>query len=611
MPQETLQACPRPEHPRPDFMRDTFLNLNGQWSFAFDDTNRGLDEQWYDPSHPLDGKIIVPFCYQSKASGIGLANEAHPIMWYRRSFHIPSEMRGRRILLRFGAVDYACSVYINHQLVGHHEGGYSPFALEITQALKDGANDLCVRVQDEADCTQPRGKQYWNTGLSGCWYTPVSGIWQTVYLEAVDGSYLQYIHITPDIDHHRAEIQTLLVEEPREAYQIRVDISFDGKPYRTITVSASERSATIPVDMAASDAVDACALWWPDSPELYDVEVTILEGGRITDKVKTYFGMRKIESRNGTVYLNNRLLYQRLVLDQGYWPDTLLTPPSDEAIKADLQATLDFGYNGARKHQKMEDPRYYYWADRMGLLIWGEVPSAYALTDETMRRVSNTLLDFIERDFNHPSIIAWVPLNESWGAREIAFNRREQNYARMLYFAAKALDGTRLCSSNDGWEQVETDICALHDYTADEQELSNHFASREQVEQQGCMARACYASGAAYTGKEALMITEYGGIAFVPDETQRSAYGGQAWGYHGKVKSEQEFLDRFSNTMSAILNIEYCSGYCYTQLTDVMQEINGLMTYDRQPKIDKARFAALNRDPVGKQARGRKNPHLT
>ena len=594
-------AIPRPEHPRPDFMRETFLNLNGVWQFAFDDADEGAAKGWQCPDVKLDREILVPFCYQSKLSGIGPTDEIHPVIWYRRKFAVPQEMRGKRVLLRFGAVDYRAEVYVNGKHAGGHVGGYTPFALDVTDLLCEGENDLCLRVQDDPDRTQPRGKQYWKRGLMGCWYTPVSGIWQTVYMEAVGENHLRYVHVTPDIDRYQFTAEIALDRRPAQPLELELTVSYEGTIKRVVRARAVDRIVRVPVDMMLndSDGLDVIRLWSPHDPALYDLQVRVLNGGEAIDCVRTYFGMRKVELRDGHIYLNNTPLYQRLILDQGYWPDSLITPPSDEAIRLDLQYTLDFGYNGARKHQKLEDPRYYYWADKMGVLVWGEVPSAYEFSDETVSNLADTMLGFIERDFNHPSIITWVPLNESWGVPRIYAEPRQQAAGRMLYHLTKAADGTRLCSSNDGWEQVTTDICALHDYTAEKAEFAAHFASRKAVEAHGCDLRPCYAQGETPTGEEAFLVTEYGGIAFTNVGAQGEMGGMETWGYHEKVTDEEAFFQRFEGVTGAIRAIPYCMGYCYTQLTDVQQEINGLLTPDRKPKMDVERFKKANGDPMG------------
>ena len=585
---------PRPEHPRPDFMRDTFYNLNGAWEFAFDDGNIGLKEGWYKPDHKLDKTITVPFCYQSAASGIGPTDEIHPIMWYRRKFTVPAEMQDRSVLINFGAVDYEATVYVNGLTVGGHKGGYTPFQLDVTPFLTEGENDLCVRVVDMPDPIQPRGKQYWKQGLFACLYTASSGIWQTVYLEAASDLRIDYIHITPDIDKGMAFAEILLNSVPHKKVTLALEVKLGDKEIRRITTTTVNRNVTVAIDMDTRDTFYPVALWSPNDPCLYDLRVQLIDEDLRLDQVDTYFGMRKVEVRDGVVYLNNDRIYQKLVLDQGYWPDTMITPPDDEAIREDLEWTKRFGFNGARKHQKIEDPRYYYWADKLGVLVWGELPSVFAFTDEAVENLTATMQEFIRRDFNHPCIITWVPLNESWGVPQIVSNKRQQNTASMLYYLTKAADGTRICSGNDGWEQMHTDVCGLHDYNSTKEVLKKHFADRDFIEKNTCDGRRAYADGYIPTGKEAFMVTEYGGIAFANIGLQGELGGMETWGYHGKESDEEAFFARYEACTEAITEIPFCQGYCYTQLTDIMQEINGLLMPDRKPKVDIERVRRIN-----------------
>ncbi len=585
---------PRPEHPRPDFMRDTFYNLNGDWEFVFDDDNIGLKNGWYKPEHRFEKTITVPFCYQSAASGIGPTDEIHSIMWYRRKFTVPAEMQGRTILMNFGAVDYEATVYVNGMAVGGHKGGYTPFGFDVTPFLEKGENDLCVRVVDMPDPIQPRGKQYWKEGLFACLYTASSGIWQTVYLEAASETRIDYIHVTPDIDKGLASVEILLNNVPNKKLTLALEVKLEDKEIRKVVTNTVNRNVTIVIDMDTRDTFYPVALWAPNNPNLYDLRVELLDQEVQLDAVDTYFGMRKVEVRDGVVYLNNDRIYQKLILDQGYWPDTMITPPSDEAIRKDLEWTKKFGFNGARKHQKIEDPRYYYWADKMGVLVWGELPSAFAFTDEAVENLTVTMQEFIRRDFNHPSIITWVPLNESWGVPQIVSNKKQQNTASMLYYLTKASDGTRICSGNDGWEQMHTDICGLHDYNSTKEVLKEHFADRDFIEKQTCDGRRAYADGYIPTQKEAFMVTEYGGIAFANIGLQGELGGMETWGYHGKESDEETFFARYEACTEAITEIPFCQGYCYTQLTDIMQEINGLLMPDRKPKVDVERVCQIN-----------------
>jgi beta-galactosidase/beta-glucuronidase len=590
------QIIPRPEHPRPDFFRPDWLNLNGEWQFAFDEQDQGFALGYTNPGHTLPLRIQVPFAHECEASGLN-DKRFSKVLWYRRSFAVPAAMQNRRVLLRFGAVDYRCEVFVNGVSAGSHVGGYTPFALDVTRLLREGENDLCVRVEDDRDCTQPRGKQYWKDGWMGCWYTPTSGIWQTVYLEATGDNYLKSAHIVPNIDQATATFLINLATIPQKPLNAEITISFNGQIVRRLTTLVNQRMTEVTVSMSDGDLLEGFHTWSPAAPNLYDVKIRLLDGSATLDEVDTYFGMRKVEVKDGWVLLNNRPLYQRLVLDQGYWPESMLTPPSDEAIRADLEWTKKLGYNGARKHQKLEDPRYYYWADKLGLLIWGELPSAYEFTSEMVHNLSDTLTGFIDRDFNHPSIIAWVPLNESWGVTRIYNNKRMQETANMLYRQAKALDDTRLVSVNDGWEQVTTDIFGLHDYAATGEAIERHFRDREETTLHSCDWRMACCDGFTPTGKEAFMVTEYGGIAF------QDGAGGDTWGYHDKVSDEEAFFARFKSVNDAVRAISYCQGYCYTQLTDVQQETNGLLTPDRKPKVDVERFRALNINPDNRVGR--------
>ncbi|MHC1785822.1 MAG: glycoside hydrolase family 2 protein [Christensenellales bacterium] len=595
---DDLRSAARISHPRPDFVRPLWHSLDGAWRFAFDDGDQGLRKGWQGKGQDFPMTITVPFTYQSKASGIGVS-DYHPILWYQRAFEVPADMAKGRVLLRFGAVDESCTVYVNGHCCGGHKGGYTPFALDVTPYLKKGENNLVVRVLDTRDCSQPRGKQYWEDGLMGCWYTPCSGIWQTVYLEGLPGTAIDSVHVRPDIDNHMATIMVSLEKAPEAGCTLEYLVAFEGREVRRVTVNLFAQRQELSLDMRDSSKVDSLRLWSPEQPNLYDLHLTLRQGNKVLDQVSTYFGLRKVEVKSGQVLLNNTPIYQRLILDQGYWPETLLTPPDAAALIRDIQFIKDFGFNGVRKHQKVEDPRFYYWCDRMGLLVWGELPSAYEYSGEAVFNLAATLTEFIKRDFNHPSIITWVPLNESWGVREIYNNKRQQAASLMLYHLCKALDGARLVSGNDGWEQTMTDISAIHDYAAWGEVIEKHFADRAQVEKVAASWRMAFAEGFKPSPDAAFLITEYGGIAMTIKGAQGKMDNMETWGYHDKVESEEAFMARFCSVTDAIRAIPYCKGYCYTQLTDVMQEINGLLSPERVPKIDPALFARHNTDPEG------------
>jgi len=553
---------PRPEFPRPDFERETWLNLNGEWEFSFDEPN-------------YDKKILVPFVYQSAASGLGV-DEVHETVWYRRNVKLPAGWKGRT-LLKFGAVDYLADVWVNGQHVAQHEGGYTPFDVDITEYVSKGEFSLAVRAYDPDDAGLPRGKQSWRGGKRfGCWYTPCTGIWQTVWLESVGDVAVRSLQTDTDVDRRQVDFK-VRVDGPSAGLELRAEVSFGGERVRAAQVPLTGETTRVPVDLTWKDDLDLVYLWSPEHPHLFDVELTLLRNGEELDRVCSYFGMRKIEVVRGMVLLNNAPIVQKLVLDQGYWPDTLLTPPSDEALVHDIEAAKAYGFNGARKHQKIEDPRYYYHADRLGLLVWGEMPSAYRFDETAMTRTLRDWQEFLSRDRGHPSLVTWVPINESWGVANILSDPRMQDFCRAIYRLTKALDPTRLVSANDGWEQVESDLCAIHDYGASGGEFTEKTRDLDQYLSTKSDWRLIYAKGAQHSG-EPLMLTEYGGIAF-------SSKNAGEWGYRGTVDTEAQFLERFASMTRAALANPLFQGICYTQLTDVQQEVNGLMTPDRKSKI--------------------------
>ena len=586
---------PWPQHPRPDFCRRDWQNLNGRWAFAFDDGDEGLARRWYEkPSFSLE--ILVPFCYQSKQSGIHDTKD-HTVVWYSRTFVLEEALYGKRCRLHFGAVDYEAFVWVDGQFAGSHAGGYTPFSFDITEILKrtgeGGEHTLTLRAVDRPSPAQPRGKQSWIGEPFECWYTPVTGIWQTVYLEAEGAEAIRCVHITPDVSNGCAHAEITL-DRPLKGAKLKAAVTCgDEAAFECEYTLDSREQFSLTFHLGRAGNLDGIRLWEPDHPYLYDVALTLTDpaGGR--DTVHTYFGMRSIQVREGRIYLNGSALYQKLVLDQGYWPDTLLTPPDDQALKADIEWALKLGYNGARKHQKIELPRYYYWADKLGLLVWGEVPSAYQFCTMSRDALRRDLLEFVRRDFNHPSIIAWVPLNESWGVRWIATDRAMQRFADSLYALLKSADPARIASTNDGWEQPEGDLITIHDYTAYGRQLSRMYASREDAVNRAPMrVRSTLASGY-QDGNRPILISEYGGIAMRKDAENGS------WGYNGAVDTQDKFLLRFEDITKAFCALAYVQGYCYTQLTDVFQEVNGLLTMEREPKADVDKIKAVNDSVTG------------
>lgn len=576
----------RMEHPRPDRVRKTWCTLNGQWDFAFDRDKVGKKEKWY-RTLPATHRIEVPFAYQSKLSGIECL-DAVDVVWYQRRITVPADMTARR-LLHFGAVDYIADVWLDGQYLGGHEGGYTPFVFDITDLTEAGGEyTLTVRAEDRLEPDQPRGKQSHRPECWGCWYTPVTGIWQSVWLEGVGEYYPVDFRLTSCVERSSIKVEVSLNELPRNA-SIRLTATFHGDLVAQQDVRVTtDRYVVTEMFLRHNECLEGIHMWEPHSPSLYDLSIETIVDGEVCDKVDTYFGMRKIEIINGAITINNHVLYQRLILDQGYWPDGILTAPSDDALRRDVELTIRMGYNGARKHQKFEDPRYLYWADKLGLLVWGELPSAYWLRDSQKRNMMRDLSEAIRRDYNHPALIAWVPINESWGVPFIETQKEAQQLADALYHMVHSLDGTRYVSGNDGWEQASTDIATVHDYTAWPHELTPNYTN-EDVLLNGNpgFGRLVSAKGYDHHGKPKL-LTEYGGIAMAKDS------GDGNWGYNGAAKDEAAFLERFEAITQAFKHMPGFVGYCYTQLTDVFQEVNGLLDMDRNPKADLDEIRRIN-----------------
>lgn len=584
----------RAEYPRPQFMRDNWVNLNGEWEFAFDDDNAGTREQWHLGNKPLARRIQVPFAFQSSLSGIADPG-FHDIVWYRRELEIPEAFADQEILLHFGAVDYEASVWLNGILVAKHEGGHTPFHAGISAALAPAGqpNILVVKAVDYSkDVALPRGKQYWKSDSASIFYTRTTGIWQTVWMEAVSSVYLGKVKLTPDIDRKSIEIRSFIKgaltsngELNSDSLKLQVEITFEGQPISSdvYSVRNPEESRSITL----SDFNDhGHGHWWsPEQPNLYDVTFTLMDGGKVLDLVTSYFGMRKISVESGRLCLNNRPYFMKLVLDQGYFPDGNLTPPSDEAIRRDVELTKEMGFNGARKHQKLEDPRYLYWCDKLGLLVWGEAANAYEYSDEYVRRFTQEWQESIERDYNHPSIVVWVPLNESWGVPNVAADKQQQQHAQAMYHLTKSLDGTRPVVSNDGWELVTTDLFNIHDYEWRRKVLEQRYSSVEQAVSGLPGNRKLAVEGFPYADQP-ILITEFGGVAY-----KKSDWDG--WGYSG-AENDEDYAARLRAVIQPLLLSGVVQGYCYTQLTDVEQEINGLLTYDRVPKLPLELIRAIN-----------------
>ncbi|WHY74829.1 glycoside hydrolase family 2 protein [Fictibacillus enclensis] len=579
----------RSEYPRPQFQRDNWLNLNGEWNFIFDDENEGMNKIWYKNGLPEESlKIQVPFAYQCEESGIH-QTAFHDVVWYERELLVPDEWKGKELYLHFGAIDYRSWVYVNGSLVGFHEGGHTSFSHNVTPYLNESnRNDLVIRVEDPSeDETIPRGKQYWKEQSESIFYTRTTGIWQTVWLEPVDPVHFTSIRWTPDIDNGSIGME-LEVSRLSENLKAEVRISFGGKVIIQDLLSLHDTYTKRNIDLRSrfterSNIHGAGWYWSPEHPNLFDVELVLKDDTSTLDTISSYFGMRKISIENGKILLNNKPYYQKLVLDQGYFPTGLLTAPSDDDLKNDILLAKEMGFNGARKHQKVEDPRFFYHADKLGFLVWGEMANAAEYSEQAAGRLTREWIEAIKRDYSHPSLIVWVPLNESWGISRVERDAQQQAHSQAMYHLTKSLDTTRPVLSNEGWEHTQSDICGIHNYQSST-EMEKAYETTESAISTEPANRAIYARGFSYQ-KEPIMITEYGGIAY-----KVSAAG---WGY-SSVESGEELIEEYRNVTEALMRSSVVQGFCYTQLTDVEQEINGLLTYDRKPKCELYKIKSIN-----------------
>ena len=572
-----MNQIPRPEYPRPDFQREKWLPLNGEWDFSFDE--------------PIfDQKILVPFACETKLSGIHDPS-FHNAVWYRRSFSLPEPMHDRQILLHFGAVDYTCRLWVNDQFIREHTGGQCGFSADITDALNaSGENVIVLEARDDpADLEMPRGKQYWKPESESIFYTRTTGIWQSVWLEAVSPMHLCSCRITPLFDERSVRFSYALSAAPQHV-TLTAEITFRGKTAGAVSVTPTSARGAFDwqIDQSALSAwnYQEDLVWTPEQPNLFDVTFRILEHGCEVDAVQSYFGMRKVSIQNGQFLLNSRPYYQKLVLDQGYWPESLLTAPSDEAFIRDIELTKAMGFNGVRKHQKVEDPRYLYHADRMGLLVWGEIGAAYLYSEQYADRIYREWLDVLRRDYNHPCIVVWTPLNESWGVQEIETDPRQQAHSEAMVAITKSMDTTRLVVDNDGWEHTNGDLLTIHDYSPSGEMLRAHLGSMDAILALRPAQRALFVGRHAYAGQP-ILLSEFGGVKFVPGtEAQHS------WGYC-EADSCAAFAGKLRELFDAVRACPLVDGYCYTQLTDVETEQNGLLTYDRTPKLPLETICAI------------------
>ena len=570
-------------YPRPQLQRTHWISLNGPWRFSWDPSGRF--------EHPSDIDrwplaIEVPFPPESAASGIG-DRRFHPVCWYQRSFRV--DPAGGRVILHFGAVDYLARVWVNDWHAVTHEGGHTPFCADITPALRpSGDQVVTVRVEDDPhDLSKPRGKQDWQEEAHAIWYPRTTGIWQTVWLERVSRTYIANIRWTPHLEGFAIDFESTIFGDSASELSVEVELRHGARVlardrYGVIDGEANRR---IMLSDPGIDDFRNEVLWSPERPTLLDAHVRLRREDVVIDECHSYTALRAVDIVRDRFMLNGRPYFLRMVLDQGYWPDTLLAPPSDDALRRDVELAKAMGFNGVRKHQKIEAPRYLYWADRLGLLVWEEMPSAYRFTHRAIKRTIAEWREAIERDYSHPSVIVWVPFNESWGVPDLASAGRQRNAVQALYHFTKTLDPTRPVVGNDGWESAATDMIGIHDYDDDAEQLKERYGvgitPEQLLDRRRPAGRVLTLDGHPHRGQP-IILTECGGIAYYTgDQPQRD----KPWGY-SVATSGEDWLSRYRRLMEAVVSSRMLTGFCYTQFADTFQEVNGLLRADRRPKMD-------------------------
>ena len=558
-----MNSIPRSEHPKPQFRRDSWMNLNGQWAFEIDNGRSGKARGLNAMDAQLSGRIIVPFCPQSELSGVNHKDFLSGV-WYRRTFELTKEQLSGQVVLHFGAVDYRCEAFVNGVSVGTHTGGYVSFCFDVTGAVHEGENVVTVYAEDdERDPLIPRGKQSELFYSHGCDYTRTTGIWQTVWLEFLPETHIEKIRIFPNVETGSFDVEALL----KGAGTLAVEASYEGRPMSAVSVNADGGLVRLHLPLQETH------LWELGCGRLYDLKLTYG-----ADTVQSYAGLRSVRLDGYRFLLNGRSVFQRTVLDQGFYPDGIYTAPSDQTLENDIHLSMACGFNGARLHEKIFEERFLYHCDRLGYMVWGEFPNwgLDVTRSDAVYSVLPEWLEEMERDFNHPALIGWCPFNETWDRDH---RKQDDNVLRAVYLATKSADPTRPCIDTSGNYHVVTDIYDVHDYEQNVEIFKNHYDELanggelwDQVNHRGTGVRQQYDS------KLPVFISEYGGIGWTKEE--------KAWGYGNMPKSEEEFIERFRGLTSAILDNPRIMGLCYTQLTNVEQEQNGLYTYDRQPKFD-------------------------
>jgi beta-galactosidase/beta-glucuronidase len=570
------------QHPRPQLTRPSFMLLDGVWDFAFDDEDQGIKQQWFS-RWEKNRSIIVPFSYQTRMSTIHDTHH-HEIIWYHLTFEYCTQ---ETTLLHLEKSDDETMVWVNGIFIGKNIGGYHRITMDISHALREGQNDLTIRVHDSWDTMQPRGKQRWKKESFGCWYVETNGIYQSVWLEAVPKTYLKHVILTPDVEKMLLNVD-YDVQLHHEHTMMEIEILFEGQLIQKVSQLIMHEQGHLTLEMKTDQDQFKLMTWHADHPHLYDLILRLKHHDVIVDEAKSYVGMRQWKSVGRALYLNDEPVYLKMLLDQGYWPESGLTAPSQDALLSDLILTKRMGYNGIRKHQKIEDERFYYYADVLGLYVWLEMPSAYEFSQKMMKRVTDEWLSILQQHRHYSSIMTYVLFNESWGLHHIMHDQDQQRFSVALYHLTKSMDPTRFVISNDGWEHTISDLITIHNYVSSGDVLNKMYQDviglmNHQVANQ-TKVRSIFAEGYHDMGQP-IIFSEYGGVAFQSDE---------GWGYGDKVQTKEAFRQRLFDLTHAIMQHPLFSGYCLTQTTDVEQEVNGVMNPKRELKLTYEEYLAIN-----------------
>ncbi len=574
--------CHINDHPRPMLTRPHFMLLDGIWDFRFDDLDVGIKDRWY-KRWEKEMDIIVPFSFQTKMSGIH-DQTYHPIVWYQKKVWIEHK---ETTLIHFEKSDYETDLWVNGIHIGHEVGGYHRLTFDVSHVLIQGENEIVVRVKDTWDTEQPRGKQRWKSENFGCWYVETTGLYQSVWLEFLNQSYVKHVLIKPMNEDIMLDV-SYEIEGFKEGLSLWMYVSFNGKEIVHVSETLKNSFGHFRVSMRTEEDQFKLMTWNEHHPHLYDIVFQVRDENMLLDEAKSYVGMRSWKSKDRTLYLNDEPVYLKMLLDQGYWRESGLTAPSVDALLKDIELTKKMGFNGIRKHQKIEDERFYYLTDILGVYVWLEMPSAYEFSPRMMEKMTKEWLSILRQYGHYTSIMTYVIFNESWGIPHVKNQQLQQQFSLSLYHLTKGYDDSRFVISNDGWEHTTSDIITIHNYVSEGHELKVMYEDVLGLMNQSIVnktrVRDIFASGFKDEGQP-ILFSEYGGVAFTQDE---------GWGYGAKVESKKDFYHRLKGLTKALMDHPLFSGYCLTQTTDVEQEVNGVLTPEREPKLSFEEYKEIN-----------------